>query len=109
LLKKKLILNFLSGYWYGTTDANLEIVVNFAEEITNIIASPNDWRWIKELISIAIEAIGVGYVYNEQRFKAHKDTDNRVIQRLKIIKKYTLNNVDFHDSYHHQLILSLKD
>lgn len=73
LAEKKALLHFLSGYWYGDTVANLEIVVKIAEEILDIIANSDDLKWNRELIYVAIEAVAVGYLYNEQSFKVNKN------------------------------------
>lgn len=72
LIQKIALLHFLSGYWYGDTVANLENVVKIAEEIIDIIVNPDDFKWNRELIYVAIEAVAVGYLYNENLFKFNK-------------------------------------
>lgn len=106
LADKKSLLHFLSGYWYGDTDANLEIVVKIAEEIIDIIANPDDLKWNRELIYVAIEAVVVGYLYNQQLFKVNQ-VENQLKQRLKIFKTYISNVAP--KSPVHQLLLNLED
>lgn len=104
---KKSLLHFLSGYWYGDTDANLEVIAKIAEETIDIMINPNNSEWNQELISLAIEAVAVGYVYNRQLFKANKNGEEQLKQKLKIFKKYILNIAPKSPAY--QLLLNTED
>ena len=107
LAKKKIMLHFLSGYWYGDIDANLEIVVKIAEEIIDTIANFNNLKWNQELIFVAIEAVAIGYLYNEQLLKVKINIENQLKQRLKTFKTYISNVAP--KSPAHQLLLNLED
>jgi hypothetical protein len=87
LNEKKILLNFLAGYYYYIKPS-FEIVMKISEELVEIIANPNEFTWDGEAISLAIESIALGYVNNEQFFKENQDLEDGFKPRLIFFKTY---------------------
>ncbi|KJH70746.1 hypothetical protein [Aliterella atlantica] len=107
LFNRESMMHFLSGYWYGDSNADLEIVVKIAEEVVDAIANTDNVKCIQNLILVAIEAVSVAYSYNEQSFKDNRNLDKQIKEKTTIFKKYVLEVVP--TSTHYQLLLNIKE
>jgi hypothetical protein len=87
LNEKKILLNFLAGYYEGATP-NFEIVMKISEKLVETIANLNEFTWDGEAISLAIEAVALGYVNNKQFFKENQDLEDKLKPRLIFFKTY---------------------
>jgi hypothetical protein len=82
---KKILLSFLSGYW-DNAEANLEIIVKIAKEIVDLIENHDNSQWDTWAITLAIEAVAVGYFNNKNLFKVPEKSNLERV--LTIFKAY---------------------
>ncbi len=96
-------MNFLCGYW-DNAEANVDIVVNIAEDIAYAIANPDKLKWDRETICLGIEAVALGYLNNKQLFHFNKNIENKLLQTLKSFREYVSNFISEYPA--HQLLLN---
>ncbi len=85
LRNKKTLLNFLSGYW-DNAEANLEIIMKIAKETVDLTEKHDNSQWDAWAITLAIEAVAVGYVNNKKSFEVSEKSNLERI--LRIFKAY---------------------
>jgi hypothetical protein len=76
---------FLSGYW-DNAEADLKIIVKIAKEIVNLIENHDNSQWDTWAITLAIEAVTIGYFNNKNSFKVSEKSNLERI--LTIFKAY---------------------
>jgi hypothetical protein len=90
LNEKKILLNFLVGYYFNA-DPDIDIIIKISEELVAIINNSTELTWDEETILLAIEAILYAYFRTKQFFKENPDLEDRLRQQFIIFKQYISN------------------
>ena len=83
-LEKKVLLNFLSGYW-DQTKPDFETLSDLSKVITK---ATSDKEWPQALVQVGIDAVTNGYSSLEYRSEVNSDVSNSFKEKLKIFETY---------------------
>lgn len=90
LLEKKVLLNFLSGYW-DRANPNFDTLLELLNTLTNMILNH---EWSQELVRAGIDAVTNGYSSLEYHTEVSLDIENIFREKLKIFESHLSNSPD---------------